>query len=219
MVSDDRRSRPSRGSGEIAVAPLEGMPEGAPSAIDARAARLALSWASNDPLCCARGAPIDGRSRIELVRARPDLRWSSEGPIIDGGAPSGIVERLAEQSWGALPVLACAALDATIAGEAGGVRGDGCSIRGTARALGRPEDHFLLTGCALFPLEVVEGVLVPSPRIPEGALVEAHDLSLWDDARARFAIRWGDAAAKIVDAAAQELRRRSSRHLHLRTLR
>jgi hypothetical protein len=64
-------------------------------------------------------------------------------------------------------------------------------------------------------------VLVPSPRIPDGALVEVtdHISSLWDDARARFVILYGDDAMKRVDAIARDLRGRRARNLHLRTVR
>lgn len=181
---------------------LAGMPAGAPESIDARAARLAFR--PNAPfVCCATGAAIDVRHKHALLARLPELSFSEEGPQIDGIAPSGVIQRLAS-----LPH--CAAL-----GElAGGVRGDGCRIRAL-------DERFLLDGCALFPLEVIGTVLVPSERIPDEMLADAApgEPSLWDEARPRFVARFGEPAAAIVDAAADQLRARKSRGLHLKTLR
>ncbi len=189
--------------------PLAGMPAGAPESIDARTARLAFR-APSTPVCCARGAPTDARHRSELLRLWPELRFTGDGPRIDGIAPSGVVHQLAS-------IPHCSALLAV----EGGVRGDGCGLRALALRNERPEPAFLLDGCALFPLDVVEGVLVPSARIDDALVVDAgpSEPSLWDEARARFVLRFGDAAAAIVDAAATELRARRSRGLHLKTLR
>jgi hypothetical protein len=90
----------------------------------------------------------------------------------------------------------------------------GCRIRAL-------DPRLLPPACALFPLDVVDHVLVPSDRIPESALVETtdHIESLWDEARARFAVLFGDEAAKAVDRIAAELRGHRARRLHLKTLR
>lgn len=194
--------------------------EGAPTSIDARCARFGLSWPSERPLCCARGALIDGRARIELV-ARVTLRWSSEGPMQHGPAPSGIVERLDDVPF--LEGVSCAAFDPQLAGASGGVRGDGCSIRALARSSSLREDVYLLPGCALFPLDLRDGELIPSPRIPEEALIEIVDGSdanktLWADARARVALRFGDDVAKAIDQAMDRLRTHRARGIHLKTL-
>lgn len=203
---------------EATVARLLAMPEGAPDQLDARCARLGLAWASDLPLCCARGAPIDARAKLALARL-VQLPWSPEGPILDGAAPSGVIERLADVTWSASDPTCCGALDRGVPG--GGVRGDGCAIRAAARAHDVREDLLLLDGCALFPLEVVGGAIVPSSRIPPSALREVapDEASLWDDARARFAIRFGDVAEGLVDAAVRDLRGHRARALHLKTLR
>lgn len=203
---------------ELAVAPLFGMPEGAPEQLDARCARLAFHWDSPLPACCARGARIDARARITVVQLLPELKWSEQGPMLDGEAPSGVVERLVERAWSS-HVACCDALDE--ASPDGGVRGDGCLLRKAARARDLREDVFLLPGCALFPLEIVGGVLVPSSRIPASALVAVAEgaRSLWDEARDRFALRFGDVAEGIVDAAARTLRAHRGRGLHLKTVR
>lgn len=181
---------------------LAGMPAGAPEAIDARAARLAFVPISTLPVCCARGAPIDVRQKLALDKLH--MFRFVEGPVIDGAAPSGVIERLGDDPH-------CAALE----GE--GVWGEGCGIRRVSRAHQLREDVFLLDGCALFPVDIVGGVLVPSARIPDAQLVEGEK-SLWDAARARFAIRFGDAAAAVVDEAARALREHRPRNLHLKTL-
>src|SRR4051812_9223036 len=67
------------------------------TAIDARCARLSLSW-NGAPLCCARGAAIDVRKKLSILRRLHDLSWSSEGPVLDNDAPSGVIERLAEKN-------------------------------------------------------------------------------------------------------------------------
>lgn len=190
---------------------LAGMPEGAPDAIDARAARLSFQPLMA-PVCCARGAAIDVRQKLALMRLAT-FRWDAEGPVIDGRAPSGVIERLDD-----LPH--CAALLAPERPE-GGIRGEACGVRAAARTNQLSEDAFLLPGCALFPLDVVGGVLTPSSRIPDAMLadVTGDAPSLWDEARARFVIRYGEPAALIVDAAASDLRGRRSRGLHLKTLR
>lgn len=192
---------------------LSGVPAGAPEAIDARAARWVFR-PSSSPVCCAHGAPIDARHKPELLRLWPELRFSGEGPVIDGIAPSGVVHHLAT-----VPASAphCGALLAV----EGGVRGESCGLRALAVRHERAEHAFLLDGCALFPLDVLDGVLVPSPRIDESQLADASsdERTLWDEARARFVLRFGDAAAAIVDGAATELRARRSRGLHLKTLR
>jgi hypothetical protein len=190
---------------------LAGMPAGAPTAIDARAARWAFRPAGEaTPVCCARGAPIDARHKPALARLWPELGWSPEGPTIEGIAPSGVVHRLAS-------VPHCGALLAID----GGVRGEACGLRDLARRNELREDAFLLDGCALFPLDVEGEVLVPSPRIPEEMLADAatDEPSLWDEARERFTLRFGLAATTIVDVAALSLRARRSRGLHLKTLR
>lgn len=171
------------------------------TAIDARCARLSLSW-KGGPLCCARGAAIDVRKKLSIVRSLPDLAWSNEGPVLDNDAPSGVIERLAEKNG------------VCDANESDPIRGEGCRIRAL-------DPHLLPPGCALFPLDVVDHVLVPSGRIPESALVETtdHISSLWDDARARFAVIFGDEAAKTVDKIAADLRGHRARNLHLKTLR
>jgi hypothetical protein len=206
----------SRPSFDVAVVRIEGAPEGAPDTMDVRCVRLSLSWPTDAPLCCARGAAIDLRAKMELIRVRPDLPWSNEGPQIDGVAKSGVIDRLADRAVGERS--ACGALDPAIDG--GGVRGDGCSIRSAARSAGHREDVWLLDGCALFPLDVVDGSLVPSPRIPDDALVAAADDggSLWDDARARVALRFGEDFAEGIDRAVTSVRARRSRGLHLKTL-
>jgi hypothetical protein len=188
---------------DAAVMLLAGMPAGAPEAIDARAARLSFRPLNDAPVCCARGAPIDVRQKLGLDRLKT-FRFDG-GPVIDGLAPSGVIERLAD-------VPHCAALE----GE--GVRGTGCGIRRVSLEHQLREDVFLLEGCALFPLEVIGGVLTPSERIPDAQLVEGTP-TLWDEARARFAIRFGDAAAGIVDAAASDLQTRRSRSIHLKMIR
>lgn len=193
---------------------LAGMPEGAPNAIDARAARLSFHPPSLAPVCCAHGAPIDVRQKLALLRLSkaPEFRWDERGPVIDERAPSGVFEYLADVPY-------CAAL---LAAE-GGLRGEACGLRAAARAHELREDVFLLDGCALFPLDQVGSVLTPSARLPESMLSDvaddAHAPSLWDEARARFSLRYGEPAAVIVDAAASDLRGRRSRGLHLKTLR
>jgi len=111
--------------------------EAAPTSIDARCGRLRFQPKNGQIVCCARGACIDGRARLEIV-ARASLRWSSEGPMQHDPAPSGIVERLADVRLG--EVVACAALDDV----RGGVRGDACGIRRLAREANRREDEWLL---------------------------------------------------------------------------
>ncbi|MGZ5968151.1 MAG: hypothetical protein ACXWP4_10835 [Polyangiales bacterium] len=186
----------------ITVVPLEGLSiESGIVSIDARCVRLSLSWPGG-PLCCARGALVDARKKLVLVRTLPDLVWSAEGPILSDAAPSGVFERLAERDG------VCGA------NESDPVRGEGCRIRALDPSLLPP-------ACALFPLDVVEGVLAPSSRIPEASLVEATDSmkSLWDDARPRFVVLYGEAAAKVVDRVAEDVRGHRTRKLHLKTLR
>lgn len=189
-----------RASTELAIARIEGAPEGAPDAIDVRCARLALAWASLDPLCCATGALVDLRARLALERAGVALPWSSAPPVIDGRASSGVVSALATRD-------SCGAVGSDA------VRGEGCAIRAHDPAL-------LLDDCALFPLDVVGGTLVPSSRLPLHARVASDGAPcLWDDARARVATRFGDAYAARVDEVVRGLRARGGRKLHLRTLR
>lgn len=194
-------------SSDLAVLRVDGMPEGVPDTIDARCARLGFVWSSSSPVCCAHGAPIDVRSKLGLVKIAR-FEWSPEGPILDNDAPSGVIERFADMPH-------CAALE----GE--GVRGEGCGVRRASREHSLREDLYLLPGCALFPLDLIGGVLAPSPRIPEGAFVEAREgvPSLWDEARARFAIRFGEEPARLIDGAVRELRARKSRGIHLKTIR
>lgn len=196
--------------------------EGAPTSIDARCARFGwkpspnAAIATDAPVCCARGALIDGRARLEIAR-RANLRWSGEWPSQLDAAPSGIVERLGdvEVIVDGQTFTACAALE----DARGGVRGDACALRRLAREAGLREDAWLLDGCALFPLDMKEGELIPSPRIDESLFVEATGApSLWDEARARVAIRFGQDVAAAIDAAVQELRARRSHALHLKTL-
>jgi hypothetical protein len=93
-------------------------------------------------------------------------------------------------------------------------------VRRLARESGTREDAWLLDDCALFPLDVRDGVIVPSSRIDEALLVDAeHGPSLWDAARARVATRFGDALAQAIDVAVDELRARRSKGLHLKTVR
>lgn len=206
------------GAGELAIVPVGPFASpGAPTTVDARCARLALAWPSPRPLCCARGADVDVRARLALRRT-VSVRWSGEGPRQDDGAPSGVVERLAEVEWtrGADVARACAAL----ADPSSGVRGEGCALRAGARDAGLSEDAWLLDGCALFPLDLRDGALVPSPRIPAEALIDAGEAapSLWDDARARVALRWGTDVARAIDEAMAQLRDHRARHIHLKTL-
>ncbi|MEO7093491.1 MAG: hypothetical protein ABI175_09585, partial [Polyangiales bacterium] len=158
-----------RASDGLAIVPLGpfASPD-APTALDARCARLSLRSADERPLCCARGALVDGRARLEIVKRLP-LSWSREGPHQHDPAPSGIVERLADVPWIDSTLTCCSALDLTVPG--GGVRGDGCRIRQAARDAGEREDAWLLAGCALFPLDLQDGMLVPSPRIADDAFV------------------------------------------------
>jgi hypothetical protein len=186
----------------LTVVPLPGLSiESGIESMDARCARLALSWPGG-PLCCRRGAAIDARKKLRLVRALPDLAWSSEGPVLDNDAESGVIERLAEREG------VCSA------NESDPVRGEGCRIRAL-------DPHLLPPACALFPLDIVDHALVPSSRIPESALVAADESieSLWDEARARFSVLFGEEAAKAVDVAANDLRGHRARHLHLKTFR
>lgn len=203
-------SDPSRSAtrSDLAVMRVDGMPDGVPDVIDARCARLAFVWSSNEPVCCRHGAPIDVRSKLGLVKLA-SFAWSSEGPILDNDAPSGVIERFAETPY-------CSAL----ADPNGGVHGEACGVRIVSRENQLREDLFLLPGCALFPLDIIGGVIAPSPRIPDEALVEARDgvPSLWDEGRARFAIRFGEDAAALIDPAVRELRARKSRGIHLKTL-
>lgn len=194
---------------DLAVVRVDGMPDGVPDVIDARCARLAFMWSSNEPVCCRHGAPIDVRSKLGLVKLA-SFTWSNEGPVLDNDAPSGVIERFAD-------VPHCAALT----DPNGGVRGEACGVRIASRANQLREDVFLLPGCALFPLDVIGGVIAPSSRIPESAFVDARDgvPSLWDEGRARFVIRFGEDAASLIDAAVRELRARKSRGIHLKTLR
>ena len=191
--------------------------EGAPTLLDARCVRLALVWPTSRPLCCAHGVDIDARARLQLVR-RVSLRWSTEGPRQRDSAPSGVVARLddVEWTWRSDVVRACAAL----ADPAGGVRGDGCVIRSGARDAGLAEDVWLLDACAIFPLDLRHGALVPSPRIPDDALTGAtHGApTLWDDACARVAHRWGVDVARAIDDVVAGLRAHRARAIHLKTL-
>ncbi len=188
----------------------------APTSLDARCARLSLSWADDRPLCCARGAAIDGRARLQLVK-HLSLAWSPDGPTQHDPAPSGIVERLADEPWGA-GLVCCSALDRAVVN--GAVLGDGCRIRAAARSVGEREDVWLLADCALFPLDLVDGVLVPSARIPDDALVPVADgrSSLWDVARVRVAARFGDEVRAAIDDGVAKLQAHRARGLHLKTL-
>jgi hypothetical protein len=206
---------------DVAILPLgpfsgAGAIEGAPASIDARCARLAWRPRGASPVCCARGARIDGRAKLEIAR-RAKLEWSDAGPIQDDTAPSGIVERLAdvEITLGGERATACAALE----DPAGGVDGRGCALRRGAREASVREDAWLLDDCALFPLDLRDGVLVPSARIDEALLVAAeHGPSLWDEARGRVAMRFGEEVAKAIDVAVEELRARRSKGIHLKTV-
>jgi hypothetical protein len=206
--------RASDGLAIVALGPFDDA--GAPIALDARCARLALRWPDDRPLCCARGALVDGRARLSIVK-RLSLAWSPEGPLQHDPAPSGIVERLADEPW-KQGISCCSALDRGV--ESGGVRGDGCRIRALARDAGEQEDVWLLAGCALFPLDLVDGALVPSSRIPEDALVPVVDgaPSLWDEARARVARRFGAHVATAIDEGVAKLHAHRAHGLHLKTL-
>ena len=188
------------------------------TALDARCARSSLRWPDDRPCCCARGALVDGRARLQVVQ-RLSLEWSS-GPRQHDPAPSGIVERLADVPWTGAPatLTCCSALDVGV--PRGGVRGEGCRIRAAASAAGLTDDAWLLSGCALFPLELVEGVLVPSPRIPDDALVPwtPGARSLWDDARARVVSRHGVVVADAIDEGVARLHAHRAQGLHLKTL-
>ncbi len=194
-----------RSSTDLAIARVPGAGPGAPEAIDVRCARLALSWDPRRPLCCAAGAAVDLRSRLVLERAGVSLPWSDAPPAIDGRAPSGVIVSLGER----------AASEARVCGALAGddpVRGEGCAIRAHDPAL-------LLDDCALFPLDLVGGTLVPSSRIPLDALAPSAGPCLWDDARARAATRFGESFAAQVDEIVRGLRARGGGKLHLRTLR
>jgi hypothetical protein len=175
-------------------------------------------------LCCARGALIDVLAKIELQKHGIFVPWAREVPTLDDRAPSGVFERLSDAEWRD-PVsgevgAACAALDGTIAGSNGGVHGLGCSLRLHAVQAGLAEDIFLPDACALFPLDLVDSVLVPSSRIPEEALADASPTArtLWDDARPRVALRFGAEVARALDDAAKDLRdHHLKRALHLKT--
>lgn len=179
----------------VAIA-VPGAPVGAPTSMDARCARLALVWSGDAPLCCARGAAIDARAKMEMAGS-VRLEWAKETPVLVDAAPSGVIARLADVPWAA--TIGCAALDAAIAGTAGGVDGSGCKIRVAAHKSGRAQDAWLLDGCAIFPLDVVDGELVPSSRIAGESLVtlaaegrrdpsESRDpLSSLDDVHAQHA--------------------------------
>lgn len=184
---------------------------GTPTGFDVRCARLGLAWdAADGPLCCARGAHVDGRHRDALRASLGDDVFSGELPGLRDGSPSGVVVRLADRR------SACAALGDL----SGGVLGDGCRLRGAARAEGLDEDAWLLDDCALFPLDLVGGDLVPSSRIPAHALVPSEgEGSLWSLARPRVARRFGDALADAVDAALAELAAKHGRGVHLKTVR
>lgn len=202
---------------ELTIVPLGPFDvEGAPASLDARCARLAWKPEGAAPVCCARGAMIDGRAKLEIAR-RATLRWSSEGPMQHDPAPSGIVERLAdvEITPGGERALACAALE----DPSRGVDGEGCCIRRLAREAELQEGAWLLDDCAMFPLDVRDGVLVPSSRIDDARFVDAErGPSLWDAARARVAMRFGETIAKSIDVAVEELRARRSHGLHLKTV-
>jgi hypothetical protein len=208
--------RASDGLAIVAVGPFDD--PAAPTSLDARCARLSLRWPDDRPVCCARGALIDGRALLS-IRKRLPLAWSGEGPRQHDPAPSGIVERLADVAFVDEPrVQCCSALDVAV--PHGGVRGDGCRIRGAARSAGEREDVWLLEGCAIFPLDLVDGALVPSARIPDEALVPiAGDTpSLWDEARARVSLRFGEGVAKAIDEGVAKLHAHRAHGLHLKTL-
>jgi len=201
----------------LAIIPIGSFGEpGAPTSLDARCARLSLSWESDHPLCCARGAAIDGRARLQLVK-HLSLAWSPEGPRQHDPAPSGIVERLADEPWGD-GLSCCSALDRGIAN--GAVLGEGCRIRAAARSAGEREEAWLLPDCALFPLDLVDGVLVPSGRIPEDALVPVASgrSSLWDVAQGRVAARFGEEVRAAIDEGVKKLHAHRAQGLHLKTL-
>jgi len=206
---------------DVAILPLgpfasEGATEGAPSSLDARCARLAWRPKGAAPVCCARGARIDGRAKLEVTKY-VKLVWSAAGPTQDDAAPSGIVERLmdVEITLGGERATACAALE----DPSGGVNGEGCALRRIAREAALREDAWLLDDCALFPLDLRDGVLLPSARIDEALLVDAeHGPSLWDQARGRVALRFGEEVAKAIDVAVDQLRARRSKGIHLKTM-
>jgi hypothetical protein len=158
----------------LTVLPIDG--EG-PMAIDLRCLRL--GFAAVDPSCCGRGVPIDLRARIEIGRVLPMIAWDDAPPTLDGRAPSGVVARLSDVAD------RCAALDHAVPG--GGVDGRGCRLR--------PE--WLPDGCALFPLDLEGEVLVPSPRIT----TTAGSPNLYELARARLAVRFGQGFVDACDAA------------------
>jgi hypothetical protein len=204
-------------SSDLAIVPLGPFAvEGAPTSMDARCARLAWRPTSDAPVCCARGAKIDGRAKLEIAR-RATMKWSDEGPVQHDPAPSGIVERFAdvEITLGGERLSACAALEEIT----DGVDGRGCGVRRLAREASSREDAWLLDDCALFPLDVRDGVLVPSSRIDESLFVDAEPGgSLWDAARARVATRFGEVVAKTIDVAIERLRAHRSKGLHLKTV-
>jgi hypothetical protein len=190
---------------------------GAPTAIDARCARLSLAWPHARPLCCATGARIDVRAKIDLERLGIAIAFSQEPPLLDDRAPSGVFQRIADSTIAGQP--SCAALDDDVAG--GGVMGDGCSLRRRARERGLAEDRFLPLDCALFPLDVVDSTLVPSARIPDHALVAAQGEgpTLHALARARLLLRFGPEVAGAIDEAVTGFQNHTkSRAIHLKTL-
>ncbi len=195
-----------------AVIALDDVGEGMPRGFDLRCARLALAWTSIAPLCCARGAFVDGRHR-DLIRTLLGAEsLDDEPPVLRYDAPSGVVIRLADRGPAG---FACSALaDLSL-----GVLGEGCRLRGASTEAGLREDGYLLDGCALFPLALVGGDLVPSPRIPDGALTRCPRLeaSLWGLARGRVGQRFGERLLDSVENAVRLLGLGAGR-LHLRTL-
>jgi len=171
----------------------------APTAIDSRCVRLALVWETRRPLCCAGGALVDLRTKIAIERAGIAVAFANESPMLDARAPSGVLARIADASFEGR--VTCAALAETHADF--GVLGDGCSLRRAAIDRGLPEERFLPEDCMFFPLELVEGVLMPSRRIPREALVKvtSERRSLYGLAQARIASRFGAEIARAIDDA------------------
>lgn len=193
-------------------------------AIDVRCFRYSFLSNLDQPVCCAKGAPIDVRSKLAMSQRGLELHWANETPTFDSKAESGVVEFLNEYTHSFEQdknYKTCSAFEPRIAGEHGAVDGSSCLIKHFAYQFQYNPNAWLLDGCTIFPLDIVEDILVPSPRIPNNLLVEvsASTTSLYENARLSIMQRYGIEIVHELDAIKNSIESRQSLHLHLKTLR